>query len=268
MEQDSGLRLGEIIHRAFIAIKRKIVLILAIILVITGGGVIIANVRKPMYTAGERADYYATSSAESLSDVSSVYFNTIVDFCKAGCVVDRANFYYDCFIHRKTEQTLNDFIKEVEDAVPGDPLYYDTSKMIDVEHILKNQISVTVKKSNNNTSYMLVVKYSDLDSGAAVNKVKILLKAIEKEANLTTDEEGTDYKYFGVPVVIQDWGDAGFSSDWSKSRIISISLVIGIIVALLAVYAVNALDRTVKEKAELERITGVSVLAFIEDQEA
>jgi hypothetical protein len=256
MEQENGMGLGELLHRAYIAVKRRIVLVLAVILIITGGGVVMSYLRKPMYTASERVSYKASGS------MTSQYFQTVVGFCNKSCVIDRANFYYDYYAGHNYKH-VSDFIKDF--ASPDDSLIYDVSKKVDKKYILEERVGVAASSSSATAvSYIFTVKYTDTTESDAYDKVVILLQAIGDEANA---KNGDDLKYFGVDITLKDLGSNGTASDWSKSKIVSIAFVISLIVALLSVYVINLTDRTVKEKSEIERLTGVDLLAFIEDQE-
>lgn len=267
MDQDNGLRLGELLKSAFRALKRNIVLILAVVILITGAGAVLAYVKKPTYTATQSAVYKAegvnTNSRED-SEYTSAYFETFVKFCNQGCVVDRANFYYEYYITHQFED-VDKFIEAVEMvSSTEDPLYYDASTdRVNKKHIASGNISVSASPSDSQTvSYMVGVNYKDASPSLAKDKVKILLCAIEKEANLTN--ELGQKRYFGVNVSVKDYEFKGVSSDWSKSRIIIIAFVVSIVVAVLAVYVVNLMDRTLRDKDELERLTGCDLLAYIE----
>ena len=261
MEQENGMGLGELLHRVYLAIRRRIVLVLAVIFIITGGGFIIANIRKPMYTASERVSYTASDN------MTSSYFQTVTAFCNKGCVVDRANFYYD-YYSKKEYKKVSDFLDDVKKAQKDDSLYYTVDKRVkdpDRQYITGNNVGVSASSNSNSVSYIFTIRYTDADENAARDKLMILLQAISDEINVK--EEG-DFKYFGVEINISDMGYEYSASDWPKSKIISIAFIIGVFVALLSVYFINLTDRTVKEKADIERITGSDLLAIIEDQGA
>ncbi|MDY6367138.1 MAG: hypothetical protein SPL13_01275 [Clostridia bacterium] len=261
-ENEKGMGLGELLNRAFVAIKRNIILVLAIILIFAAGGFVMANLRKPLYTASERVSYQAGS--DDASDVTSAYFQTVVGFCSSGSVIDRANFYYDYYVNHGY-QNVASLLEDIKNATEGDDLYYDESKIAATKWITRDKVGV-IASNGNEESYIITIRYTDTTVNAAYDKVKIVLTAIENEVN-RTDARGEGL-YFRVHITISDYGYMGASSDWSKSRIITIATVIGVIVALLAVYFINLSDRSIKEKREIERITGTSLLAFIEDQEA
>ena len=261
-ENEKGMGLGELLHRAFVAVKRRIVLVLAIILIFAAGGYTIGTVRKPLYTASERVSYQAIS--DDSVDVTSAYFQTVKDFCRSGKVVDRANFYYDYYVRRPYDN-VGQLIEDIKNATEGSPLYYDETKRVDTPWIVRSKVGVS-SSSGKEESYIITIKYTDSTVAVARDKITILLAAIQNEVKLT-DENGEGV-YFRVNVIIKDYGYMGASSDWSRSKITTITTVIGIIVAFLAVYLINLTDRTIKDKREIERITGISLLAFIEDQEA
>ncbi len=273
MENEKGLRFSDVMHRAWVALKRNIVLFLAVIFVITAGGVVIGFARKPAYTAKECAFFRVKGSvADSQLDtaLTSAYLDTIVDFCDEGCVVDRANYYYYCYVNGigGPYVDVDAFIEKINNlSGTEDKLYYQADKRLEnASYINAQSISVSASSATSQTiSYRIIVKYQDKSQTAAKDKVKILRLAIEKEANL---KDGEAIKYFGVNVSVADWGYLGSDADWSKTKIILISFVLSVIAAALAVYIVSVMDRTIRDKDELERIAGVPLLAYIEEREA
>lgn len=270
MEQENGVALGELIKKAYLAIKRNIFLVLAVILLITGGGVVVAYTKTPTYTATQSAVYKAegegTGSKEN-SEYTSAYFLTFVDFCNQGCVVDRANFYYDYYIKHQYK-SVDDFIAAVDTVVSkDDPLFYDAqTDRVKESYIKSGNVTVSASDADSQTvSYMVGINYKDATPTLARDKVKILLCAIEKEANL--ENEIGQKTYFGVNVSVKDYEYKGVSCDLSKSKIIIIAAVLSVAVAAFAVYLVGLLDRTFRTKEDLEKITGSPVLAFIESTE-
>ena len=268
MEQENGMGLGELLFRIYLALKRRIILVLAIILVFVGGGTIIANLRKPLYTATQMVSYKATRDDVNSTDMTSQYFQTVVGFCNKGCVVDRANYYYDVYANSSEFKNVGEFIEYVETHANDaeDFTYYTTEKISQTKYIEQGRTSVSATSSTADPVYVINIRYTDANSTASTDKVRILLCAAKLEVN--SKNENGNSKYFGVNITLENYGSLGIASDWSKTRIISVALVMGVIVALLAVYLINLSDRTVKEKKDIESITGVSLLAFIEDQEA
>ena len=61
--------------------------------------------------------------------------------------------------------------------------------------------------------------------------------------------------------------DPTIASDTSKRRIVLIAALVGVVVAGVAVYIKHLFDTTVKDKNELEKLTGTTVLAYIADRE-
>ena len=254
MEQES-LRLGELIHRAYVLIKRRIVLVLAIILIITVGGIAVAYIRKPVYTASEHISYKANGN------MTAQYFQSVVEFCDKGCVIDRANFYYDNYVKSGNKyDSVDKFINDIQH------LEYDATKKIEKKYITSDKVSVSASlPTSSSISYIFTIKYTDPNKNAARDKVLILFEAVKEEVNI---KSGVNNKYFGVDIILADLGTESISSDWSKSNIVILSFAVGVIVALLSVYIINIADNTVKEKEEIERLTGTDLLAFIDDQEA
>ena len=254
MEQENGIRLGELLQRAYIAVKKRIILVLAVIFILTAGGAVIAYIRKPMYTASERVSYKA---ADNMTDQ---YFQTVVGFCNKGCVIDRANFYYDYYLNSgKKYNKVEDFLQDIA------YIEYDASKTTG-RYISAESVSVSASSPNSTQkSYIFTVKYKDADANAARDKVLILIQALGDEVSVKNGEAG---KYFGVTISINDLGLDSILSDWSKAKIVFIAFIVGVVAAFFSVYVINIADSTVKEKGEIERLTGVDLLAFIDDQGA
>ena len=87
--------------------------------------------------------------------------------------------------------------------------------------------------------------------------------AFEREIGTEKGTNGDRY-FAGVNISIISLGNSGWSSDVSKVKFTIIGFAIGVVVAALVVYVISVTDVSIKDKEELERITGVSVLANID----
>lgn len=260
------VRFSDVVKRVTRAMKKHLVLMLAIIIGVTALGVAYSFVKEPEYIASENAIYHA-KRGEAVSDVDKTitegYYETVLDFCKTNCVVDRANFYYAKYLeHRAEYKNVGDFLAIAKGVEKDSEFYYDESKKVDATHINKANISISASTSHSSTSYDFIVRYTDKDYIASGEKVKILLLAIEEEANVVT-EYGT-IKYFGVSVYIRDMGLVGITTTWTKLDIIAIAFIIGVLLSALVVYIVEISNKTVKNVKELEYLVGIDVLACIE----
>jgi len=277
-QQNGGIAQNDILRRILFALKKNWLLILIIIAIFIGAGAVYTKIRKPVYTASQDTIYKALSPdgpTEGDANVTYQYLSTVADFCDEGCVVDRANFYWAKFTELKsagTVDTVAEFNALVDAATStSDDLYYTVSKgqAVTNKGIVSDKISVSSSKNGDtNVSFKMTLHYTDPSQEDAGNKVKILLTAINKEAVLLQDNPQTnhDYKYFYVKVILEDFGDAGIVADVSLRKILIIFALVGVAVSLIVVYLINLFNRTVRDKDELERLTGTNVLAFIEDQ--
>jgi capsular polysaccharide biosynthesis protein len=74
-------------------------------------------------------------------------------------------------------------------------------------------------------------------------------------------------KYFDtVEVAMKDLGTMPVSTSSSKMKTILVFGVISVVAGVVVVYIKNLLDNTVKTKEDLNRITGVDLLASIDKQ--
>ena len=98
------------------------------------------------------------------------------------------------------------------------------------------------------------------------------LVAVELEANVKSiKQDGTPSiysKYFGnATIYFNDLSEGTSISGFvDKNNIVLIFAVIGLIASLILIYLINVLNRSVRTREELERITGVGLLAYIADQ--
>ena len=102
-------------------LKRNVLFILIVVILSTGAGAVFSNLKKPTYTATEKVGYYAdvtqggTNSTANSINAMKAYFETVVDYCKTGCVLDRADFYYAKYLEANTDGNLsvNQFVVKV-----------------------------------------------------------------------------------------------------------------------------------------------------------
>lgn len=264
MEQEKELQFGELLRRIGISVKKNWLILAVVMVLFTVAGIGYAYYRKSVYTARQNAVYSAKldPSSTSLNDytITLNMIDTFVDFCDEAVVLDRANFYYDGYKKSATElEGLDAYVESIRetDTYGGS---YDGE-----EYITPSDVSVTASSyTDSNVSFNIVVKCNDKDAEAARVKVKLLVLAIDSEAHVPAASDGLgEYKYFGAYVSLEDYGYIGSTVDMSKTKIVIIAFILGVVAGLLAVYVVCLVNRTVREKSELEAITGTAVLAFI-----
>lgn len=130
------------------------------------------------------------------------------------------------------------------------------------KHIQSSLVSTSVGEG----AYLnfFTISYKDGNSQGARDKLAILDFAIGVEIN-SGFSDGEEY-FNGIKIAINPSTDPSIASDTSNRRIIIISALIGIAAATIVVYLKQILDDTLKQKDDLERITGKPVVAYIADR--
>lgn len=261
-----------IIKDIWFAFKRNLVLVIALVLFCTACGIGYAFIKKPNYTATEEvvcmAEDTSNSNIVTNFNIMNAYINTIVDFCDEGVVIERANFYYIQYRNQYRNQSAQGSVTSldefIEDVRTEDPYVTNDDSPADKKYIVKENVSVSAKVETNQTDeYSFSISYTDPNLELALIKAKIYVLAFEREIGTEKGTNGDRY-FAGVKISIISLGNSGWSSDVSKVKFTIIGFAIGVVVAAIAVYVISVTDVSIKDKEELERITGVSVLANID----
>lgn len=259
---------GGFIQQVLYHLKKNLVLILTVIIIVTGCGAGYSVVRKPEYTANMRVSFSVEGKDSATIGENIQYINTIVDFVDEGVVVDRANAYYIKWVdgYKKDGKTVQEFcevFKEINTPGVVNTLYrdYDRIETLSADKfIYASSISTKTKQNEDTTNWIFQICCSDGSSQDALEKAYILVLAYEHEL------EGGEY--FGenssLKVNIGNLGFDGVSVDMSKKSIIIIAFALGVVLAVLLVYVKNLFDNTIKDKDELEMITGVELVGCID----
>jgi hypothetical protein len=107
-------------------------------------------------------------------------------------------------------------------------------------------------------SFIFGISYTDGVEKLAKEKVKLLTLAYDIESS---------YFFTNLKANIDDLGLKSCQADMSKTTIMLIAFCIGIVLALIVVYLLYVLDKTIKSREDAEKIAGCPVLACIEPQE-
>ncbi len=256
---------GAFIRNALFAIKRNVLLILAVIILFTAGGMVYSSTVKPEYTASVKVRYIVDdTTGGTVEDINAMraYIDTVVDFVDEGVVLDRANYYYI----KWTEESVSDFtIEDIE--VEYDKTYdpEQVSEFVDWSYIKKNKISVATSTADNYTRFFFSIRYTDPNEDAAEEKAQILALAFKNE--LQARDDSGQYIYFNkLEIDVEGKGVEAVSSNVSKGKIVFTALLIGVVVAAVIVYVKTLLDNTVKSKQELEEITETKLLSMLGEQ--
>ena len=286
---------NSLIRNILFVLKKNLFLILAVIFITTSLGLGYSYIKKPNYTASVRVNFNIDGKKTTANiNEMRLYIDTIVDFCGQGVVVDRANAYYMEWENYqkdnyKQDKTIEDFYNEF--ATPVEQIIYkpnseEIDKVIynkifnsyqrpsgsnlgtlkDENYISAGAISTKTAKTEDATNWVYAVQYIDENQTDAVEKAFILVLAYKHELywdSYLGSSQNVEQYFTGLSVKIDSIGLEGINSNVSKIKITLIAFAIGVVLALLVVYIKNLLDNTIKDKDELERITGVEVFGCI-----
>ena len=266
MEKSENLKVkSNVFNEILFRLKENLILILIIVLISGVFGVVYHKLKKPVYTASEMVNYMAyyddvqdDPTAAGAMNLMSVYVHTMVDFCTSGVVLDRAEYYYTEYL--KSGKNIEDFIEYLK----GGTCSYDPTKITSRTYFNPSNVSSTLLTHGDETeeSYIFVLSVEDFNSSIAKEMVRIFA--------ISVDQESRDY-FEGVETyvyeLVKDTEGVSVSTSGSLTKTLALFLILGAILAGLIVYLKTLLDKTVKDKEEIEGLTGVSVIAYIEKQE-
>ncbi len=271
MDQDYNVEGSISIRDLLYVLKKNLILLFVIVIIVTAGGFVYANMQKPNYTAQElvffKAQNISYNETTSNIKVMVAYVDTIKDFCNEGVVLDRADYYYDQFLQKNSKNdkyTVDAYISEIRktdtyERKPNKIKYFDAS-------------AVSVQSSSStsgNKPFSFRVGYTAGTRAEAEQMVKILVLALKNESVERTipGDINSERKYFsGVNVDIIDEGLQGVSVDVNKTKTILLFIALGVALGVVVVFVKNFFDNTIKTKEELEYVTGFNVLAVISNQ--
>ena len=120
-----------------------------------------------------------------------------------------------------------------------------------------------IEISYKENSLIFNISYTDIDETAAKQKLGVIFEIAN--INLGNDIKG-NVELIPTDGVEQDGSVRYYSIESSNSFLQNsmIGIAIGIVIAAAVVYMKYVLDNTIKSKTELELITGVGVLSFVE----
>lgn len=278
-EQKNINKQSNLIRDILFVLKRNLILALAVIVFVSSLGVGYSYMRKPNYIASHTVSFSIDSSDKNTASINEIrkYVDTVVDFCDEGVVLDRANAYYSFFIDGKTTgeyETIEEFYNTYEKVDMDDPnsneLFFNKydreSTLKDENYLVESSVSTNTTKNEDATSWVFDVNYTDKTQKDAKEKNYILVLAYKHEILDGGNKNGQQDPYFSINVKISSLGFVGITKDLSQIKIIIIAVILGVVFSLLVVYLKNLLDNTVKDKEDLERLTGVAVLGYITDR--
>lgn len=276
-EKNQEFSLGDVLN----VLRKNVILIISIILICVVFGGVYSKIRKPYYIATEHVNYRAqlNSSSSSTGDtvgninIMDSLIGTVKDFCKQDVVLLRANYYYKNYANWKLEnnigddavsvrKALKDYIKFLEDKEND-----NYSLLVDakIEDIRPGNITIESTPSDQ-LEFYFSLSYKDADPLVAEEKVRILTFAYAREIQSSTVDNSSSY-FGGIDIILTDLGCYGHTVDMSTTKIIVIFTLAGVVISLLCVYLKVLFDNSVKDKETIEKLTGVNLLAYIQDQE-
>lgn len=252
--------MSEILYK----IKENLILVIIILALSLTSGLVYVKAQKPVYTAGGEVNYIAKylgkeDDVRISIDIMRAYVDSMVDLCTTGVVLDRADYYYGIYL--KSGLSLDDFIDNVKKGT-YDKDYYPFS-IIERDYYTSDMISVSlVEYATELDSFLFHVTCTTKSAESARDMFRIFVNA--------ADIEGRDY-FDGVKSyiyeLVNDSSDVKVSKVNATMKNLVIFGALGLVVAVGAVFIKTFFDSTAKDKNELEKITGIDVLAYIEKQE-
>ena len=250
------------LHDILFLLKKNILWMLLIVIVASSIGVVVAYVRKPKYIANQEINYFVKEEGRQITDPPTTveintmnrYIETMIEFCATEKVLDLANAYY--IMYKQQSGSIDDFIaQEKNNTKPvvssrGSNSYFTASKIK----------AYSFSKENDITGFVFAISYEDANLQVAQDKVRILALACNVEARDCIP---------GIKTYLADldFDKTDYTIDMSKTKIVIVAAAIGVVLAVAFVFIRNLLDSTIKTKEDLERLTGATVFACIEDRE-
>ncbi len=250
---------------------RNALLVIIVMVLAVVGGVGYSHAITPTYTA--RIDISYTAELESNSNpvdnisIMKDMMQSVVDLSITEIVLEEANYLYDKFEHLPLGTTVDEFIESVKSG--NSSFVADFNR--DIPNIVENKYfspdSVNAKALGETDAitgpkYIYEISVSEIEPTEAVKKARILALAGSRVAKEFFDGYKTN-----LNELIKDSNGVRVSSDVSLKKNVLVALVIGFVLSVALVYLKYFLDNTASDKEEIERITGTTVIAFIEDQE-
>ncbi|MBO4539360.1 MAG: hypothetical protein J5781_03730, partial [Clostridia bacterium] len=272
----------------FQLLRQHIVLILIITLLFAAGGFAYSRLRKPVYTATVPVQFDVTIKSfdehgletENDNQVASTnylfaYIDSAAGICKSGEVIDRANVYYNYFLFQsKNGKNIDDFMREIYTAyqevkatrgeIPGYEVTEDA--IMKCRNKWFTSDNVGANSSSSGTGSEVAVNFSlwvkNLNSTQARIMARIYAFAADVALNqILVFDNGTA----GLIDLAGTYYGVSLSPDMSTTKVVIAAVIIGLALALATVFIMNFADNTVKSKEQLEKMSGASVIAYIDD---
>lgn len=274
-ESAGGISLTEILF----VLRAHWIMIVVIAVAFILGGVVYSKVRKPVYTASVPVIFTmrVMDNGGEQDQVTSTnyllsFLKTAPKYCQGDKIIALANVYYDYYL--KSHKDLDVFIDDLKAAyaaIKDDPTKTDiagyevTDALIEAnynKYITKSMTSVSYKYDDSTPTAVMRLSVRNLNSQYAREMVRIFAFTVNFSINKEPFKDKATAEYIELAT---DSSGVAVSSDMSPKRIVTISAVLGIVVAVLVVFLKRLSDNTLRDKEVLENITGAPVIAYIDD---
>ena len=271
---------GKTLIEILFALRSHMWLIIIVTCLFAAGGLAYAQIRKPVYTAKVPVQFYVeitdnTATVDQYNSTNYIiaYFNTAVDVCKSGEVADRANVYYHYYLesHRDFEWFFTNIAGKYEQVrqerreIEG----YEVTEQLANEYreMWFSAANIgTTYKSKSSTTTLFDVWVTSLNPSYAREMALIYAFSADVSLNKLLDF-GTvaDNATAGVKLLANKPEQIVASADMSKRVIVIIAFALGLLISAAAAYIMYLLDTTVTTKEQLEELTGVNLIAYIDE---
>ncbi len=260
----NGKKEGLDLKSFFEILRRYIVVIICVVAASVAVGTAAAYLRKPSYTASELVNYVAIiegdTTATKNNSAMTTYLATVVDFCDTGIVVDRANYYYEKYLEEYAAQgkTLGEFIESVRENDDYEEKLAAGNATAREKYISAGNIKSVHNDDETVSVYSFTVSLTDGNETGAREKLRVLILAYDLELR----SYFTGLKTY-VNETVENERDVAVKADVSKTKIILLSVLVGVVLAVAAAYLLYVSDGTIRSKEELERLTGTKLLGYV-----
>jgi capsular polysaccharide biosynthesis protein len=253
-------------------ILSNIVLVIVIIALSVGCGVGFSYLKTPTYTAKVNINYTAelNSNSNPVDNISIMkdMMQSVVDLSITEIVLEEANYLYDKYqLQYQGKNKVDEFILSVRAGESSFVSDFDINNpnLVATKYYSLDKVSsksLGQSTTGSGPKYIFTLSLSDMTKEDAAQKVRILALAGSRVA----------YEFFDGYVTIldelvKDSSGVSVSSDVSVKKNVLLAFIIGVALSIVLVYLKGLLNNTATDKDEIEKITGASVIAFIEDQE-
>ena len=208
--------------------RRIFILVIALVLgVLAGVGLIILK-DKPVYTAKQTvmfvANFTSTSSVAQDVEVAQTYLMPATTHIKTPTFVNAANEIYE-----------------------GEETYGAISEK-----------SIGISYSSDTKSLIFTISYKDYNETAAKEKLSAVIESANKNLGGLIEIMASEPRLSHV----QDQADVSVSN--SRMKFMLLCIAGGLLAGLAIIFIIHFMDNSIKDKDELEKLTGANFMSYIE----